>query len=255
MKILITNDDGIHAPGLHCLAETLAACHDVYVVAPDTEKSASSASITLRYPLKVKEFTPASPTAVKKFFQVNGMPADCAKIALGVILAEDKPDILISGINHGENMGVDIRYSGTVAAAFEGLFFELPSIAVSTATFYSNPKYPTAAKFIFDNIEKLYARCREFDNRCVLNVNVPSVESSEIKGSRITRVNNFRYRDEYKAISDPSSLVHYWLSGCKEKIENDENTDLIAVQNGFVSITPLQFDMTDFRALEKFKVL
>jgi len=255
LKILITNDDGIHAPGIHTLAETLAARHEVYVVAPDTEKSASSASITLRYPLKVKEFTPASKTAVKKFFQVNGMPADAVKIALGVILAEDMPDILISGINHGENMGVDIRYSGTVAAAFEGLFFGLPSIAVSTATFSSNPKYSTAAEFIFNNLDKLYARCREFDNRCVLNVNVPSVESSSLKGSKITRVNNFRYRDDYKAISDPSSFVHYWLSGHKEKIETDENTDLIAVQNGFVSVTPLQLDMTDFKALEKFKAL
>ncbi|HNY13414.1 MAG TPA: 5'/3'-nucleotidase SurE [Candidatus Wallbacteria bacterium] len=255
MKILITNDDGIHAQGLHCLAETLAACHEVYVVAPDTEKSASSASITLRYPLKVKEFTPASQTAVKKFFHVNGMPADCAKIALGVILAENKPDMLISGINHGENMGVDIRYSGTVAAAFEGLFFAIPSLAVSTATFSSNPKYSTAAKFIFDNIEKLRARCHEFGTNCVLNINVPSVESSAIKGSKITRVNNFRYRDDYKAISDPSSFVHYWLSGHKEKIESDENTDLIAVQNGYVSITPLKIDMTDLKALETFKSL
>ena len=255
MRILITNDDGIHAPGLHCLAETLAACHEVYVVAPDTEKSASSASITLRYPLKVKEFTPDPKSAVKKFFHVNGMPADCVKIALGVILAENKPDILISGINHGENMGVDIRYSGTVAAAFEGLFFGLPSIAVSTATFSSNPKYQTAAKFIFDNIEKLNAKCVEFDNRCVLNVNVPSIDFSAVRGTRITRVNNFRYRDDYKAISDPSSFVHYWLSGHKEKIENDENTDLIAVQNGYVSVTPLKLDMTDFQTLENFKEL
>jgi len=255
LKILITNDDGIHAPGIHTLAETLAARHEVYVVAPDTEKSASSASITLRYPLKVKEFTPASKTAVKKFFHVNGMPADAVKIALSVILAENKPDVLISGINHGENMGVDIRYSGTVAAAFEGLFFGLPSIAVSTATFSSNPKYSTAAEFISQNLEKLCAKCLELDNRCVLNVNVPSIESSAVKGVKITRVNNFRYRDDYKAISDPSSFVHYWLSGHKEKIENDEDTDLIAVQNGFVSVTPLQLDMTDFKALEKFKAL
>lgn len=257
MKILLSNDDGIHASGLHDLAEALAGGHEVYVVAPESEKSATSAAITLHNPLRFREYNSKKSTAVKKYYYVNGTPADCVKLGVKVImpLLGVVPDLIISGINHGPNIGLDIRYSGTVAAAYEGLFMNFPSIAVSIASYMPDPEYPSASAFIKEHIESLRARCAEHGNRFLLNINVPSKKAGEIKGHRITRINNFRYDDSYKKIDAPSSSAYYWLSGRREITEVDDNTDFTAVENGYISITPLQIDQTDYRALESFSKL
>lgn len=249
MRILLTNDDGIHAPGIHELAERLSGRHEVYVVAPDYEKSATSAAITLQHPLRVREFRPPSPRA-KCYYHVNGTPADCVKIALRVIMKGGAmPDVVISGINHGANMGVDVRYSGTVAAAFEGVFAGIPSIAVSSATFDPHPRYDTAAGFIVSKLDFLVRKLGEIERGCVLNVNVPSVAPDVIKGFRITRLNNFRYEDSYKEVADPNDRAHYWLSGERTDIEEDAFTDLVCVRENHVSITPLQMDQTSAASL------
>lgn len=252
MKILLSNDDGIHAGGLHNLAEALAADHDVYVVAPESEKSATSAAITLHNPLRFKEYNSKKAGAAKKYYYVNGTPADCVKIGVKVILPSlgVNPDLIISGINHGPNIGLDIRYSGTVAAAYEGLFMNYPSLAVSIASYKPDPEYSTASAFVKEHIDGLYKRCVEHGNRFLLNINVPSKKMSEIRGHRITRVNNFRYDDSYKKIDAPSSSDYYWLSGMRLVTENDDGTDFTSVENGYISITPLQIDQTDYKALE-----
>lgn len=260
MNLLITNDDGIHATGINELAECLAAKHNVYVVAPDIEKSATSAAITLQYPLRIKEHKPYKMTNVKKYYHVNGTPADCVKIALKVVFTgENQPDMVISGINHGPNIGIDVRYSGTVAAAFEGAFAGFPAIAVSAAIPFNEPghvpKFSAAVSFIRDNIEKLHEKCIELKNKCVLNINAPSADYEQIKGTRITRLNSSKYRDFYKEIFDPVDRTHYWLTCEKIQADVDDFTDDIAVKNGFVSITPLKYDQTDYEALAEFKTL
>lgn len=254
MKILLTNDDGIHAGGLHDLAGALSQSHEVYVAAPESEKSATSAAITLHNPLRFREYNPLKNTAVKKYYYINGTPADCVKLAVKVILPSIgiKADLIISGINHGPNIGLDIRYSGTVAAAYEGVFMNYPSIAVSIASYEHHPHYPSASEFITKNLEGLYNKCLQHGNRFLLNINVPSLKTSEIKGHKITRINNFRYDDSYKKIEVPSSSDYYWLSGKRLITEIDDNTDHTAVENGYISITPLQIDQTDYRALETF---
>jgi len=257
LKILISNDDGIHAPGIHNLAEKLAEKHDVFVVAPESEKSATAAAITLHSPLHFKEYVPAHPTKVRKFYYVNGTPADCVKIGVKIILESQsiKPDMVVSGINHGPNIGLDIRYSGTVAAAYEGLFMNIPSVAVSIASYMPDPEYSTASAFIADYIEALRQKCVEGKNRFLLNVNVPSKKAVEIKGHKITRINNFRYDDSYQKLNAPTSSSFYWLSGKRALIETDENTDYVCIENGYISITPLQIDQTDYDALKSFKTL
>lgn len=250
----MTNDDGIHAGGLHDLADALSQNHEVYVAAPESEKSATSAAITLHNPLKFKEYNPAKNTAVKKYYYINGTPADCVKLGVKVILPSIgvKADLIISGINHGPNIGLDIRYSGTVAAAYEGVFMNYPSIAVSIASYDHNPHYPSASEFIIRNLDGLYNKCIQHGNRFLLNINVPSLKMSEIKGHKITRINNFRYDDSYKKIQVAASSDYYWLSGKRLITETDDNTDHTAVENGYISITPLQIDQTDYKALETF---
>ena len=256
LKILLTNDDGIHAPGIHEMAEQLSRQHEVFVVAPDYEKSATSAAITLQHPLRVREFKYHGPAAAKKYFHVNGTPADCVKIALKVVMKEfGRPDMVISGINHGANMGVDVRYSGTVAAAFEGVFAGVPSLAVSSATFGPSPRYDTAAEFVASRIGVLLKRLREIEAGCLLNINVPSVAPAEIKGYRITRLNNFRYEDSYKEVADPNDRAHYWLSGERILVEEDALTDLVCVRENYVSVTPLQMDQTSLATLKSLREL
>ncbi len=252
MKILLTNDDGIHAAGIHDLARALSSDHEVFVVAPESEKSATSAAITLHNPLRFKEYDSKINSKVKKFFYVNGTPADCVKLGAKVILPSFgvKADLIISGINHGPNIGLDIRYSGTVAAAYEGVFMNYPSLAVSIASYEAHPEYPSASEFIVRHLKNLYDKCVEHNNRFLININVPSMKFNEIKGYKITRVNNFKYDDSYKKIDAPSSGAYYWLSGRRLVTENDCDTDYTAVENGYISITPLQIDQTDYTALQ-----
>jgi len=245
MNILLCNDDGIFASGITALAGELVKIGKVWVAAPDAEKSAASNSITLSNPLRVKEV--AFPVSVEKAFAISGTPADCAKIALSTLLPV-RPDVVVSGINRGPNMCVDIFYSGTVAAAFEGAFKGILSIAVSLDSYEADADYSVAAVWGVRCLERL-VKAKAPPTR-VYNVNVPGLTSEEILGTRITRSGKIDYREIYDHRVDPYGKSYYWIKGDPEIIDKSQDLDVVAVKKGFVSITPLKPDLTDLELIE-----
>ncbi|MDN5341248.1 5'/3'-nucleotidase SurE [Oceanotoga sp. DSM 15011] len=239
MKILISNDDGIMAPGIRVLKEYLEKEHDVYVVAPDVERSATGHAITIRNPLWAKKISFGN-----NFFgfAVNGTPADCVKLGLQAIYKDIDFDIVISGINKGANLGTDILYSGTVSAALEGALSGKPSIAVSCIDF-NQPNFEDAAKIILDILKKLDPK--EIPEFTTLNINVPNIPYDEIKGLKITRQSKRRYNDYFEERKDPYGNSYYWMLG-KVIEDDDENySDYYCARDGFVSITPITVFLTN----------
>jgi 5'-nucleotidase len=242
---LLCNDDGIYAPGIIALARELCRIGQVWVVAPDTERSAASNSLTLSHPLRVKEISFSEP--VEKAFAVSGTPADCAKIALTHLLAQ-RPDVVVSGINRGPNMCVDIFYSGTVAAAFEGAFKGILSVEVSLDSYKSDADYSVAANW--------GARCvRHLGESAVpgsrvYNINVPDLPEEQIRGIKVTRSGHIDYREIYDHRLDPNGRSYYWIQGRPEIVDKSSDCDVVAVRDGFVSITPLRPDLTDRECLQ-----
>jgi 5'-nucleotidase len=245
MRVLLCNDDGIGAAGIIALAAELSSLGEVYVAAPDSERSAASSSLTLAHPLRVREVS--FPVSVKKAWAINGTPADCAKIALSNLL-DQKPDLVVSGINKGPNMCVDIFYSGTVAAAFEGAFKNIPAVAVSLDDYRADISYDLAAKLAMKAINSLVAS--NMQKGKVYNINVPSLPEDKIKGIKVTRTGRVDYKEDYERRVDPSGKTYYWIKGNPEIVDTDENCDLVAVKNGFVSVTPLDIDLTDHKMLQ-----
>lgn len=245
-KILLTNDDGINAPGLYTLYESIRTIGDVTVVAPDTEMSAVGHAITLTDPLRVEKINKRG-----EFFgyAVSGTPADCVKIAAWALL-DEMPDLIISGINLGNNTGISIIYSGTVSAATEGTILEIPSFAISLVAF-KNPDFTYAAKFA----KKMATIVLEkgLPVGTLLNVNVPNVKEEEIKGVLITRQGKAVYREHFDKRTDPWGRSYYWMAGEKVELEEDESVDDTALKNNQVSITPIQFDLTDYANLDLLK--
>ncbi|MDD3419870.1 MAG: 5'/3'-nucleotidase SurE, partial [Candidatus Gastranaerophilales bacterium] len=237
MKILISNDDGIQASGIRAMMEVLSAEHDVYVIAPDGERSAAGHSITLHTPLRVEEIEPKF--NVKRAWMITGTPGDCVKIGLNAVLSdEEKPDIVISGPNHGPNLGTDILYSGTVSAALEGAILGYPSIAISVAGNHQTlDNFYYAAEFIkkfLPNIQKVH-----IPPKSILNINVPSVPSEDITGLEITKLGTRMYTDTYEKRTDPRGKVYYWLAGELITKDAEIGTDIEAIRNNKVSITPV----------------
>ena len=248
MKILLTNDDGINAPGLAALAREISTFADVTIVAPATEMSAVGHAITLSDPLRVTDFYKNG-----QFFghAVNGTPADCVKIAFWALFRDvKKPDLLISGINLGSNTGINTIYSGTVSAATEGAIIGIPSFAVSLATF-TNPDFSTAAQFAGKLAKTLFDK--PLPNRVYLNVNVPNVPREDIQGVQITRQGMANYIEEFQMRKDPHQRNYYWLSGEKVEIEKDENVDDRAILENKISITPVHYDLTYYPILNELK--
>lgn len=239
MRILVCNDDGINARGLIALATELAKIGEVTVVAPDTERSAASNSITLSHPLRVKECI--MPESGCRGFAVSGTPADCAKIAIANLLPE-KPDLLVSGVNRGPNMCVDVFYSGTVAAAFEGASKGVHSMAVSLDSFNADADYSHAAKWAGICAKKLSASALPTD--VVYNVNVPDLSFGQIKGVKITRTGRVDYQEIYDQRVDPNGKTYYWIQGNLVIVDHSEDCDIVAVKAGFVSMTPLKTDLS-----------
>lgn len=241
MRVLISNDDGVHSAGLRALAEKLCVEHEVYVIAPDRERSAAGHSLTLHKPLRVEEVDIG--VKVAKAWETTGTPGDCVKIGISCIL-EHKPDIIISGINYGPNLGADILYSGTVSAALEGAVLGYPSIAVSlfgSGSFvYSDFLY--TADFIsrfMHNIAQI-----NFPKKTILNINVPAVDAEEITGIQITRQGTRMYTDSYEKRVDPRGKTYYWLAGEFIRTEEEQGTDIMAIRNNKISITPVTFELT-----------
>lgn len=247
MRILLSNDDGIHATGLRTLAERLSreGSHEVYVVAPDRERSATGHCLTLHKPLRVKE--EEMPGKVKKAWSTTGTPSDSVKLAVSELLTE-KPDLVISGINNGPNLGSEILYSGTVAAAMEAAFLGFPSIAVSLF-WGENRRFDVAAEFIARLLPSVHSM--NLRKRSLLNINVPNVSSEEIQGVSVTEAGIRLYNDSFEKRADPRGQTYYWLTGHAVDTHEAETSDVHAVLNKRISITPVVFNMTDHDAVAR----
>jgi len=246
-EILITNDDGINAAGLHALYKQMRKAGNVTIVAPDVEKSAVGHAITLCDPLRIYEIKRNG----KIFgFAVNGTPADCVKIAVNV-KKKKMPDIVISGINHGPNTGVNVIYSGTVSAATEAAILGIPSFAISLASKESTD-FSFAAIFAGRIAKKILQMGLPVGT--FLNVNVPPGKKEEIKGVQITSQGKGRFIEEFEERTDPAKKIYYWMKGKKTELDDSDNTDEKAVRNGNVSVTPVHFDLTNYRVMNEFKL-
>lgn len=260
--ILISNDDGIDAPGLAALVASLSTRHKVYVVAPDRERSGVSQAFTLFNPLRADPAKARLPEGlVEDAWMCSGMPADCVKIGTMTLLAEDPPDLVVTGINKGANMGPDILYSGTVAAALEGHLAGLPAMAVSLVTGPSeggstsrHPHFATAGDWALRLIDELEQPLREGarDGWCV-NVNVPDRPAEEIDGWVWTDQAQAHYDDRYVVHKDPTGRPHYWLEGELVLEDPRPDCDVAAVRAGKVSVTPLRPQLTHLEVLERLR--
>lgn len=236
--ILVTNDDGIAAEGLGALVRALEGIGRVIVVAPEQEQSASSHAITLDKPLRIKEHSPLR-------FSVSGTPTDCVILAVHGILPE-KPDLVVSGINHGPNMGEDVTYSGTVAAAIEGCILGINSMAVSLAT-WETASFEGAASAA-RQLARFLAAMNSARAR-LWNVNVPSIPVRAIKGFQVTKLGSRVYNDIIIRKKDPRGKDYFWIGGAEPGWNTGQNTDFAAVSAEYVSITPLRLDFTDHEGI------
>ena len=242
MLILLSNDDGVDSEGLQTLREALAPMADVWVVAPDTERTCIGHAITLHKPLRIKELG-------DHVFATNGTPADSVLLALRALLPE-KPDMVISGINKGPNMGQDVSYSGTVAAAKEGAFVGIASLAVSLNG-RSAFLFHDACRSVLDIIEKM--RRPVLPPGTFLNVNIPNIPYEAIKGFVVTSLGKRIYNGNIIERTDPRGGAYYWIGGDGEGFEPIVGTDLHAVDEGYLSLTPLQWDLTSYVTMAAFK--
>jgi 5'-nucleotidase len=241
--ILLTNDDGISAPGLEALHRELRTLADVTVIAPNTERSAVGHAITISDPLRAWPYEKNG-----SFFgiAVKGTPADCVKIGYWALM-EHKPDLVVSGINLGPNTGINTIYSGTVSAATEGSFLGVPSFAVSLAT-YRNPNFRYAAKFARKLAKRLLAE--GLPRGVYLNVNVPACPEREIRGVLITRQGLAVYREEFDRRTDPNGRTYFWLTGQKVNKEKELEVDDGAIGANYVAVTPVHYDLTQYAFME-----
>jgi 5'-nucleotidase len=243
MRVLVSNDDGVDAPGIRTLAQTLrAAGHEVLLVAPDRDRSGASNSLTLDMPVRVVRQDETT-------WRVHGTPTDCVHIALTGML-ESEPDIVVSGINNVANLGDDVIYSGTVAAATEGRFLGLPAVAMSLATTDGVGRhYETAARAAVEIIARLHTDPLPADT--ILNVNVPDRPWHEVQGFEVTRLGN-RHRAEHCVRQvDPRGRQWWWIGAAGAEQDAGPGTDFDAVRRGFISITPIHVDLTRYQALEQ----
>jgi 5'-nucleotidase len=250
MKLLISNDDGIFALGIRTLADTLAqAGHDVTVVCPDRERSATGHGLTLHDPIRAEKVESIFHPSIKAW-ACSGTPSDCVKLALGALI-DGPPDFVLSGINHGSNLGTDVLYSGTVSAAMEGVIEGIPSIAFSLAS-HTSQEFQAAALFAKQLIHQFSKQ--PLPEVMLLNVNVPPLKPEEIAGVSITRQGIRRYFDTFEKRVDPRGKTYYWLAG--EVLEDVEQpahlhlpehvpTDVQAIRDKYITVTPLQYNLTN----------
>lgn len=238
MQILVSNDDGIHAPGINVLADVLSEVAEVTVIAPDRDRSGASNSLTLDNPLRIQ-------THSNGYTSVQGTPTDCVHLAVTGLLKE-APDMVVSGINSGPNLGDDILYSGTVAAAIEGRFLGLPAIAVSLA---GKKHYDTAAKVTQELVVRLKAD--PLPANTILNVNVPDLPMAEIKGFEVARLGTRHCAEPVIPAEDPRGKPIFWIGRTGPEQDAGPGTDFYAIRQGKVAITPLQLDLTHYSAFEQ----
>lgn len=240
MKFLLSNDDGYQAPGINELAHTLSTIGEVVIVAPEENKSASSSSLTLKNPLTISEYK-------ENIYFINGTPTDCVHIALSGFL-KFKPDMVISGINDGPNMGDDTIYSGTVAAAMEGYLLDIPSIAISMSQ-YDPKHYSTAGQVVLDLIPKI----KNLQQPMLLNINVPDIPYNELQGTEITRLGKRHKAEPIIHHPNQNDKLMYWVGAAGEPNDGGPGTDFFAIKNEKVSISPIISDLTNFNKLDLLK--
>ena len=238
MRILVTNDDGYLAPGIRALARAAADLGEVHVVAPDREQSATSHSLTMHHPLRVRE--------VRGVQVVDGTPTDCVVLAVGELLP-DRPDMVFSGINHGANLGDDVLYSGTVAGAMEATILGIPAVAVSYVG--RDPEAIDAwVPFVGGLLRRIVER-EGFPDETLLNINLPPLSPDEAKGVKVTRLSRRAYEGSLTRSHDPNGREYFWIGGGQSRWWGEDDTDIRALEDGYVSVTPLHLDQTNFDLL------
>lgn len=243
MKLLLANDDGINAEGLYALAEELQKEHELIISAPDSQRSASSHSITINRPLTVKEVV--LPGINCKAYSVDGTPADCVRIALDK-LVDGKVDMVISGINRGLNIGTDVLYSGTVSAAIEAAIYKVPSVAVSLEIERKNEDYKIAARYASMVLNKI--KENGIGENTVLNINVPGVFEEEIKGIKVCKIGSRTYANNFVPIAVDGNAITYSINDSVIEASH-EDTDTYYIEDNYVTLTPLHYDFTNFNML------
>jgi len=243
MKILCTNDDGYLATGIRVLAAAAHSLGAVTVVAPDREQSATSHSLTLHHPLRARR----TPDGVHV---VDGTPTDCVILALSELLIE-RPDLCVSGVNHGPNMGEDVLYSGTVAAAMEATVIGIPAIAFSYAG--DRPEDLEGWESVVRSVLSSILRQDRFPKDTLFNVNLPSTDPADVRGIKVTSLGRRRYAESITRANDPSGKEYFWIGGGSVTWRGPEDSDFQAVQDGYVSVTPLHLDLTNYKLLEEIR--
>ena len=247
MRILLTNDDGIGAAGIQALWHELSNIAEVIVAAPDVERSATSQSITVDSPIRVDNYCFDNPRI--SGWRIGGTPADCVKIALEALMTEP-PDIVVAGINHGPNLGTDVLYSGTVSAAIEGALHGILAVAVSLD---SGEKYDflPAAKFTSKLVQNIINRT--LPPNTLLNVNIPALPATQFKGVAITKLGVRQYENIFDVRRDPRGRLYYWMGGNVMDTENDTDSDIVAIKMSKISVTPIQYDLTNYSIMDSVK--
>jgi 5'-nucleotidase len=243
MRILCTNDDGYLALGIEVLASAARGLGSVTVVAPDREQSATSNSLTLRHPLRVRRSTDGA-------LVVDGTPTDCVILAVNELMNE-RPDLCFSGINHGSNMGEDVLYSGTVAGAMEATVIGIPAIAIS----YAGDAFENLSAWedVVASVLRGITEKEDFPADTLFNVNLPPIDPTQVKGVRITSLGKRRYSASLTKALDPSGREYYWIGGGEISWTGAEDSDFTAIQEGYVSVTPLHLDLTNYKLLEEIR--
>ena len=239
MRILVTNDDGYLATGLRTLAKAAAELGQVSIVSPDREQSATSHSLTLHFPLRVRR-------ADEDVMVVDGTPTDCVMLAVGELLRE-RPDVVVSGVNHGANLGDDVLYSGTVAAAMEATILGIPAIALS----YTGRDFENLGDWhpILTGLLRQLTQRSDFPKETLLNVNLPACAPSEVAGVKVTTLGRREYVGSLTRARDPNGREYFWIGGGESKWWGANNSDFRAVHDGYISVTPLHLDLTNYKLL------
>lgn len=246
--ILVTNDDGIAAPGIRALVETATAVGDVMVVAPDSPQSGMGHAITISDPIRLRQ--------VQVFegiesYECSGTPVDCVKLAKNVVLKDRTIDLCVSGVNHGSNASINIIYSGTLSAAMEASLEHIPSIGFSLLDYNFDADFEPSKPYIRELIE--YVLRNGMEEGSLLNVNIPALPASEIKGMRVCRQADARWVEEFQEAKDPRGQHYYWLTGRFVNEDQAEDTDIWALENGYISVVPSMHDLTNYRAINRMK--
>ena len=241
MLILCTNDDGYRAAGLAVLADAARSLGDVEIVAPDREQSATSHSLTMHFPLRRHRIE-------RSVQSVDGTPTDCIALAVAELLAE-RPDVVLSGVNHGPNMGEDVLYSGTVAGAMEATMIGIPAVAFSYAG--RDPERIASFGPLLRRLLPQLVNRDAFPAQTLLNVNFPPIEPEAVRGVKVTRLGRRVYTDSITRANDPSGREYFWIGGGGVQWEPEEGTDFQAVQDGYISVTPLHLDLTNHKLLSE----